>query len=168
LANHDHVDRPTQDNTRNLIRIQNLVPKQQVLSPSRKFILEASFPTNYFVQLKKKTKKQREDVKAAKAAKERRDSDRAEDELWESQDKREKKRVSLSSPSLRALESDSGFAQANLYLFDDVLVLQSVKDKNKSASLHLTTTWIKTQPGTLTHTRTAPQRVKSLIAVLCI
>ena len=125
------------------------MPKQQVLSPSRKFIMEASFPTNYFVQLKKKAKKDGKAGKVAAREKERRDSDRAEDELWESQEKREKKRTSLSSPSLRALESDSAFTQANLYLFDDVLVLQSVKDKHKSASLHLTTTWIKTQPGTL-------------------
>jgi len=146
VANYINTHIAKEDNTRNLIRIQNLVPKQQVLSPSRKFIMEASFPTNYFVQLKKGAKKDGKAGKAAAREKERRDSDRAEDELWESQEKREKKRTSLSSPSLRALESDSAFTQANLYLFDDVLVLQSVKDKHKSASLHLTTTWVKTQP----------------------
>lgn len=133
-----------QDNTRNLIRIQNQVPKQHILSPSRKFIMEASYPTNYFDLLKKSAKKREEKSKN----KERRDgSERTEDELWETKEKREKKRNSISSSSLRALDSDSGFVQSNLYLFDDMLAIQSTKDKGKSASLRLNTTWIRTQAG---------------------
>jgi len=121
------------DNTRHLIRIQNLVPKQQILSPMRRFIMEASFPTNYFAKTKKSSK--------------RLESGRSKSLRLNHNEKENKGRHSLSSSSLRALEKDAGFVQAHFYLFDDALVLQSTKEKTKSAFLHLTTMWSITQPG---------------------
>jgi len=132
VANYINTHIAKEDNTRHLIRIQNLVPKQQILSPMRRFIMEASFPTNYFAKTKKSSK--------------RLESGRSKSLRLNHNEKENKGRHSLSSSSLRALEKDAGFVQAHFYLFDDALVLQSTKEKTKSAFLHLTTMWSITQP----------------------